>query len=107
MRSSQNSWWCAQGDCRLDARQIRRTDSGPLAFAHASEGHILPFMEVLCDRVRATIRPVLWGDQFRRTDELFGRALARVMAHELYHILGRRAGTATQGLPGTRCRVRS
>jgi hypothetical protein len=77
-----------KGECKMDSRPIRRADSGPLAFAHTSDGQVLPFMEVLCDRVRAVIRPVMWGDHFRRTDELLGRAIGRVMAHELYHILG-------------------
>jgi hypothetical protein len=95
-----------KGDCRLDARPIRRGESGPLAFAHTSDGQVLPFMEVLCDRIRGTIRPVMWGDHFRRADELLGRAIARVMAHELYHIIGQTCehgddGIAKHSLSGT------
>jgi hypothetical protein len=95
-----------RGECKLDARPLRRLEPGPLAFAHTSDGQVLPFMEVLCERIKATIRPVMWGEQFRRADELLGRAIARVMAHELYHIIGQTCehgndGIARHALSGT------
>jgi hypothetical protein len=86
-----------RGECKLDARPVRRPD-GPLAFAHTSDGQVLPFMEVMCDRIKGTIRPIMWGDQFRRADELLGRAMARVMAHELYHILGQTCEHGDSGI---------
>jgi len=76
-----------KGNCRLDGAPLQRASSGPLALAHTSDGKVLPFIEVFCDQVRAVVRPVLWGDQFRNTDELMGRALARVIAHEIYHVV--------------------
>jgi hypothetical protein len=87
-----------RGECRMDSRPVRRSDSGPLAFAHTSDGQVLPFMEVLCDRIRAVIRPVMWGDHFRHVDQLLGRAIGRVMAHELYHIIGQTSGHGGDGI---------
>jgi len=76
-----------RGNCRMDAAPTQKPSAGPLAMAHTSDGKVLPFVEVFCDQVRAVVRPVLWGDQFRETDELMGRALARVIAHEIYHVI--------------------
>jgi hypothetical protein len=76
-----------KGKCRLDSGPAPRTDKGPLAFAHTSDGKVLPFIEVSCDRIRSTIRPVMWGSQFKMADELVGRAIARVVAHEIYHVM--------------------
>ena len=86
-----------KGDCRMGALPTRRQE-GPLAFAHTSDGQVLPFMDVFCDRIRATIRPVMWGDHYRRVDEIMGRALARVIAHELYHIIGNTCEHADSGI---------
>lgn len=87
-----------KGRCKIDARPVARMAPGPLAFAHTSNGDVLPFMDVLCDQVRSAMRPVMYGDRLRQADEIFGRALARVVAHELYHILGRTCTHAETGI---------
>jgi hypothetical protein len=76
-----------KGNCKLDSGPAPRPEKGALAFAHTSGGKVLPFIEVSCDRVRSTIRPVMWGEQFKAADEFMGRALARVIAHEIYHVV--------------------
>lgn len=93
-----------KGECRMTSLPVKRQD-GALAYAHTSDGQVLPFMDVFCDRVRASVRSAMWGDHYRRADEVMGRALARVMAHELYHIIGNtcehdRAGIANHTLSG-------
>ncbi|MDZ4799594.1 MAG: hypothetical protein SGI92_15635 [Bryobacteraceae bacterium] len=76
-----------KGSCKLDSGPAPRPEKGPLAFAHTSDGKVLPFIEVSCDRIRSAVRPVMWGDQFKIADELMGRALARVISHEIYHVV--------------------
>ncbi len=60
----------------------------PLGYAHISNGEILPFADVECDRIRSELRSghgaIGPGD-----DRLLGRALGRVLAHELHHIIDR------------------
>jgi hypothetical protein len=81
------------GVCSVDHADIEKT-RGPLAFAHSSDGRILPFVEVQCDRVRRHVRDAFWGPDAERSEYLYGRALARVLAHELYHVLtGRKEHT--------------
>lgn len=86
-----------KGECRMSALPVRRMD-GPLAFAHTSDGQVLPFMDVFCDRIRGSIRSAMWGDHFRRPDEVMGRAMARVIAHELYHIIGNTCHHSDSGI---------
>jgi len=76
-----------RGKCRVDLTATSRPKEGALAFTHTSDGKMLPFVEVGCDRVANSIRPEMWGEQFRHSEELMGRALARVIAHEIYHIM--------------------
>ena len=74
------------GNCdpRSDSTLAGPVD-GWLARMHVSDGVVLPFGEVNCDLVRALLSD---GTQRGRTDDrAFGRALARVLAHELYHFI--------------------
>ena len=86
-----------KGECRMAALPVRRQD-GPLAFAHTSDGEVLPFMDVFCDRIRGSVRAAMWGDQYRRADQIMGRALARIIAHELYHIIGKTSVHSPSGI---------
>ena len=52
-----------------------------------TEGRILSYCEVDCDGVRSMIRSATSGESFVQTQNLFGRALGRVLAHEVFHIL--------------------
>jgi hypothetical protein len=74
-----------RGVCKMDA--AANHEAGPLAFTHRSDGAILPFSEVACDRVRSSVRSAMSVGDYVRSDVVFGRAMARVLAHEIYHIL--------------------
>jgi hypothetical protein len=73
---------------------------GGLGWTHMSDGQIIPFTDVDCDRIRGFIGGRLSGSDSIRS-KLLGRAIGRVVAHELYHILGRRAhhGSEAAGRP--------
>jgi hypothetical protein len=63
-------------------------ERGPLAMAYSSDGEILPFGEVRCDRVRESLQRSLGrGLPSDRECSEYGAALAKVMAHEIYHML--------------------
>jgi hypothetical protein len=85
------------GDCREGLAPLM-DERGPLAWSHAVEGSILPFGDVSCAKVRRAIESALYGQRGGRARELlFGRALGRVLSHELYHIIG---GTHRHGKKG-------
>ncbi len=88
-----------RGVCKMDPAANRDDDSGrPLAFTHTSEGAILPFSEVECDRVRSSLRRAVSAGDHTRSDMVFGRAMARVLAHELYHVLARTESHSAKGV---------
>lgn len=77
-----------QGACSMNGTAQKAPNGGPLGWSHVMSGEILPFGDVSCDNVRQAVSGVLWGEQQNHRERLFGRALGRVVAHELYHIIG-------------------
>jgi hypothetical protein len=69
-------------------------DPVALAYTHVSNGTVIPFADVECDRVRSS----LTSTPGARSDLLFGRALGRVLAHELHHIIDRTRSHTQQGI---------
>ena len=78
-----------KGSCTMQRTLPFMDERGPLAWSHSTDGAILPFAEVSCDRIARSVRAALWGGELREADRYLGRALGRVLAHELYHILGK------------------
>jgi hypothetical protein len=69
------------GSCTVDKRSAPLPPAAlSLADTSISDGHILPFFKVDCTRLIAML-----GSQVEPAT--FGRALARVAAHEIYHIV--------------------
>jgi hypothetical protein len=77
--------WCDNSG--LPGASLR---SGGLGWTHVTDGEILPFMEIDCDHIRGFVRNQLRGFDPAGRDALLGRALGRVLVHELFHILGRK-----------------
>jgi len=89
-----------KGKCVLEPVGYLYDERGPLAFTWTTNGEVQPYTEVACDKVAASIRSAMWGGDFRHADELLGRALARVVAHELLHMLTKSGDHATTGIAG-------
>jgi mono/diheme cytochrome c family protein len=75
-----------------------RVPSGKLGWTHISDGVVLPFAEVDCDLTRGFLAPRLVGMKPKEADQRFARALGRVVAHELYHILARSTPPSSRGV---------
>lgn len=86
------------GHC--DASEVHRRPPHPWKFGSTwvSDGKVIPSAEIRCDVLRAYLAPTLVSEQRQRA-AVFGRALGRVLAHELYHILAetKRHGTGGVG----------
>ena len=110
------------GKCVLEPVGYLYDERGPMAFTYSTDGVVQPFSEVACDKVTSVVRSAMSGGDFANADVLLGRALGRVLAHEVVHILSKsacarahrggqdgalgqpvdRAGTAARGgRPGT------
>ena len=78
------------GRCGFDGVADKRDNdvSGkPLAETDTIDGHVLPYATVNCDTVRGLIAPVSGSMPPDWKTQMLGRALARVTAHEIYHML--------------------
>jgi hypothetical protein len=75
-----------RGRCDVAAIGMRSKVEGALGFTHISDGQILPFAELSCDKVRNFVQGDLLMLAPNEREAAFGRALGRVLAHELYHI---------------------
>jgi hypothetical protein len=87
-----------RGKCRMEPVPYLYDERGPLAFTYSTDGAVLPFSEIECDKVRSSLHTAMFGGDYKRSDLLFGRALARVLAHELYHVLTKTHSHAGQGV---------
>jgi hypothetical protein len=65
----------------------RYDELGPYAITHTADGEVQPFGEVDCDRVVRSARRAMSPADYARADLLVGRAMGRVVAHELVHML--------------------
>ena len=93
-----------KGSCRAEPGAAPAGEFGTLGSTRTlgstlvSHGRVLPFSEVRCDEVRNALAFLRPGANFVERQRALGLALGRVVAHELYHILGSTTGHASQGL---------
>ena len=59
-----------------------------LGSTDVAAGHVTPFSSVECDKIVSCISGLVGSSCDRDRDTALGRALGRVVAHELYHMLG-------------------
>lgn len=89
-----------RGTCSMKALPIGALsdERGPLALTHASNGELLSFGEVECDRVRQCLQRSVGRGSPTAHEVQYGAALARVMAHEVYHMMARSTGHTKDGV---------
>jgi hypothetical protein len=86
-----------KGRCDVAGLLPRSMNPGALGWTHISDGAILPFADIDCEAVRSFVQKDLLAMRLADRAQVFGRALARVVAHELYHIF---ANTTHHGSDG-------
>jgi hypothetical protein len=87
-----------KGTCKVEPIPFVYDELGPLAFTFSADGTVQPFGEVACDKVAASVRSAMWGSDVRNPELLLGRALGRVLVHELVHMLTRSGEHARDGV---------
>ena len=90
-----------KGRCAMEPEPLVYDERGPLAFTHSADGQVLPFSEVECDKVRRSVERALAGNDRAHTEQVYGRALGRVLAHELYHIFAKTCHHGQEGVAKT------
>jgi hypothetical protein len=72
-----------RGNCDAGSANGSIQNGEALGSTAISDGRVLPFSEVQCDRVRR----LLAGAASRGSAGILGRALGRIVAHEMFHML--------------------
>jgi hypothetical protein len=90
-----------KGKCVFEPVPYLIDERGPMAFTYSTDGSVQPFSEVACDRVTQAMRSAMVGGDFAKADLLLGRALGRVLAHEVVHILTKSGQHGTSGVAKT------
>ena len=86
------------GACNMEPAPSSNDERRYYGFTYISDGTVLPFSEVECDKVSNSIRPAMSKRQWRERDSILGRALGRVLAHELFHMLAKTQHHADEGV---------
>jgi hypothetical protein len=87
-----------KGRCQAVEGLAGAMQAGALGWTHISDGDMLPFSDIDCDRTWRFVQPALVGSEEEQQNRIFGRALGRVLAHELYHIFANTTKHAGEGL---------
>jgi hypothetical protein len=87
-----------KGRCDTAGLLPRSAQPGALGWTHVSDGVILPFSDVDCDRIRVFLQRELLFLKLEDREEAYGHAIGRVLAHELYHIFAQTAHHASDGV---------
>jgi hypothetical protein len=78
-----------RGTCGMPAGIVHSEAPDPkdLASTAASGDEVLPYSSINCTGLTRMLAPALAAEPGARREYLYGRAMARLFAHELYHIL--------------------
>jgi hypothetical protein len=74
----------------------------PLASSSVADGKVLPFSWVDCNALNRFLAPVASNQLQAEQDDLYGRSMARLLAHEFYHILAQTDDHAPSGIAKAR-----
>ena len=91
-----------KGHCDVSGLTLSSQTPGVLGLTHVTEGVILSFSDIDCDHILSFIQPELLSERADDRDRMFGRAIARVLAHELYHIMANTAKHGSSGIAKSR-----
>jgi len=87
-----------RGSCD-ESRGSRAAKTGDiLASTAVSDGRVLPFIQIDCRNVRALVQPEMRGRTRWQQNRILGRALARVLAHEAYHVIAESSDHGRDGV---------
>lgn len=93
-----------QGTCDPRASAADLTGKNPtvLASTAVADGRILPFSSVDCGAVNRFLADSLAALADSRRERVYGRALARLLAHEIYHVITKSMEHAPTGIAKAR-----
>lgn len=89
---------CSGGQANVATGSHGNLSGQSLGHTDIEDGRVLPFGTVDCDKLRRFVAPVLNGLGEEEKTASMGRAIARVSAHEIYHMLTESEEHARRGI---------
>jgi hypothetical protein len=86
------------GSCACQSSAQPTRDILVLGSTTVLHDQVLPYSEVRCDAVRRVLPGLEFSADRGKGDAALGRVLGRVLAHELYHVLGGTTHHADTGI---------
>ena len=102
--SQTDQWWHQiatihfKGHCDASNLRVHPPQARVFGETCLSGGKVIPYAVVYCDAIRASLASSLISMEPRNRTIVFGRAVSRVLAHELYHVLTRTTERRSGGL---------
>jgi hypothetical protein len=87
-----------KGDCEADRTAKATWISPSLGLTHIIDGSLSPFAELDCGQIRALMAQNPAAETTIQFSRLLGRAMARVLAHEVYHAVLKTAEHGARGI---------
>jgi hypothetical protein len=90
-----------RGNCRMEKVGKPEEVTGEaltLGYTNVESGRVFGYSRVECDQIKTFIGSLLENSCAHDRETAFSRALGRVVAHELYHILARTTEHSHEGL---------
>jgi hypothetical protein len=89
---------CSEDPVLVAGSSQREYSGQSLGRTDIEDGHVLPFGTVDCDKLQRFVGPVLNAPGGEEKSVRLGRAIARVSAHEIYHMLTASEEHARRGI---------
>jgi hypothetical protein len=86
------------GNCGVPPWPHDSGADGPLGFTYVSNGAVLPFSQISCEKIAGSLRPAIQRMEPPQAETVFGRAIGRVLAHELIHMISGSAIHSHEGI---------
>jgi hypothetical protein len=86
------------GNCGVVPWPHDSATDGPLGFTYVSDGAVLPFSQISCEKIAGSLGPAVPRMEPSQAETLFGRAMGRVVAHELIHMISGSAIHSHEGI---------
>jgi hypothetical protein len=86
------------GNCGVPPWPHDSTVDGPLGFTFVSDGAVLPFSQIACEKIADSAEPAIARMEAAEAEVVFGRAMGRVRAHELIHMISGSAIHSREGI---------
>jgi hypothetical protein len=87
-----------RGNCEADLHIVAPVASRQLGLTHIISGDIAPFADVDCGSVRALMTQIPAVETEIQLEDNFGRGLAHVLAHEVYHAVLKTTAHGSRGI---------